>query len=306
MSLGRRLACLGLLLAAGLLVSAPRPALAWGDEGHEIIARIAEHFLVPHARQRVAALLAADDDPLTAHDMASEATWADKFAQSDRDTTRQRYDATYRWHFVNLELSGPDLDAACYGHPAIAPGTPASRGPAEDCIVDKIDQFEAELAAAGTPAAERLLTLKFLLHFIGDLHQPLHAGDDRDAGGGKIAVAAADIEANNLHIFWDVDAVRQLGSGAVEIAERLIAGITAAEERSWCRGNAADWALETFGVARDHAYGRLPPPDTAGVRRLDTAYRKDAGRVAAQQLAKAGVRLACVLNKALAAKASPA
>ena len=288
-----------LALAAALIAGLPRQAAAWGDEGHQIIALVAGHFLAPAVRQRVAALLATDDSELTQHDMPSEATWADKFAQSDRDTTRQRYDATYRWHFVNIELAGPDLDAACFGHPMVAAATPASQGPAEDCVVDKIDQFEAELAAAGTSPGERLLALKYLLHFVGDLHQPLHAGDNHDAGGGKVKVAAPDIEAKNLHIFWDVDAVRQLGSGAGEIASWLIAGITPEEQQSWCRGSTADWALETFGVARDHAYGRLPPADADGVRRLDAAYRDDAGRVAAEQLAKAGVRLACVLNKAL-------
>ena len=291
---------LRLALAAALIAGLPRQAAAWGDEGHQVIALVADHFLAPAARQRVAALLATDDSLLTQHDMPSEATWADKFAQSDRDTTRQRYDATYRWHFINLELAGPDLDAACFGHPALAAATPASQGPAEDCVVDKIDQFETELAAAGTYPDERRLALKYLLHFVGDLHQPLHAADDHDAGGGKVEVAAPGIEAKNLHIYWDVDAVRQLGGGAGEIASRLIAGITPEEQQSWCRGSAADWALETFGVARDHAYGRLPPADADGVRQLDAAYRDDAGRVAAEQLAKAGVRLACVLNKALA------
>lgn len=291
---------LRLALAAALIAGLPREAAAWGDEGHEIIALVADHFLAPAVRQRVVALLATDDSDLTRHDMPSEATWADKFAQSDRDTTRQRYDATYRWHFVNLELAGPDLDAACFGRPALAAGTPASQGPAEDCVVDKIDQLEVELGAAGTSPDERLLALKYLLHFVGDLHQPLHAADDHDAGGGKVKVAAPGIEAKNLHIYWDVDAVRQLGSGAGEIASRLIAAITPEEQQSWCRGSAADWAMETFGVARDHAYGKLPPADADGVRHLNAAYRDDAGRVAAAQLAKAGVRLACVLNKALA------
>ena len=160
---------LRLALAAALIAGLPREAAAWGDEGHEIIALVADHFLEPAVRQRVAALLATDDSELTRHDMPGEATWADKYAQSDRDTTRQRYDATYRWHFINLELAGPDLDAACFGRPALAAATPASQGPAEDCVVDKIDQFEAELAAPGTPPAERLLALKFLLHFVGDL-----------------------------------------------------------------------------------------------------------------------------------------
>src|SRR5262249_33553490 len=116
-----------LALATALVASLPREAAAWSDEGHEIIALVADHFLAPPVRQRVAALLAADDSQLTPHDMPGEATWADKFAQSDRDTTRQRYDATYRWHFINLELTGPDLDAACFGRPALPAATPASQ-----------------------------------------------------------------------------------------------------------------------------------------------------------------------------------
>ena len=72
---------LRLTLAAGLIAGLPRQAAAWGDEGHQIIALVADHFLTPAARQRVAALLATDDSQLTPHDMPSEATWADKFAQ---------------------------------------------------------------------------------------------------------------------------------------------------------------------------------------------------------------------------------
>ena len=74
----------------------PLPAFAWGDEGHKVIALIAEHYLDPAVRSKVATLLAADTDTLTAHDVASEATWADKYRDSDRNGTKIRYEATWR------------------------------------------------------------------------------------------------------------------------------------------------------------------------------------------------------------------
>ena len=122
-----------LLLLAWILLCRrahdPHPAVAWGDEGYKVIALIAEHYLEPAARAKVATLLAADTDTLTAHDIASEATWADKYRDSDRDTTKIRYEATWRWHFVDIERSQPDLASACFGHPPLPPGDPASKGP---------------------------------------------------------------------------------------------------------------------------------------------------------------------------------
>jgi hypothetical protein len=106
------------LLLAAVLV-APRAVLAWGDEGHRIIGLIAEHYLDPAVRAKVATLLAADTDTLRRHDIASEATWADKYRDSDRHTTKIRYEATRQWHFVDIELSLPDLAAACFGHPPL-------------------------------------------------------------------------------------------------------------------------------------------------------------------------------------------
>jgi hypothetical protein len=129
----------------------PLPAFAWGDEGHKVIALIAEHYLESAVRSKVATLLAADTDTLTAHDIASEATWADKYRDRDRNGTKIRYEATWRWHFVDVELAQPDLVAACFGHPALPPGIPASKGPPQACVVDKINQFSAELGDPGPP-----------------------------------------------------------------------------------------------------------------------------------------------------------
>lgn len=292
-----RRATLLLCLAAALSIGSR--ALAWGDEGHEVIALVAEHELEPKVRARVRALLAADDSGLCERDIAHEATWADKYRDSDRDGSRRRYDATRKWHYVDIELDSPALDRACRGRAAAMRGVPASRGPADDCIVDKIDEFRAELDDPGTEPRERLLALEFLLHLVGDLHQPLHAADDHDQGGNREIVSAPGLGRESLHHDWDTEFVARLGAGPDDIARRLLAGISDAQRRRWARGSTSDWALESFAVAKRHAYGLLPAPSAPRRYELPESYVLDAIDVTAQQLSKAGVRLAFVLNQAL-------
>ena len=289
-------------LAAGLAAAAlclPPAAHAFGDEGHEVVALIAEHFLTPEVRHRVFALLAADTSGLTAaRDIASEATWADRYRDSDRNTTKLRFEQTRQWHFVDIELTSPDPTAACFGHPALPPGTAASAGPAKACVVDKIGQFEQELAAPSTSPAERLMALQFLLHFVGDMHQPLHASDDHDQGGNAKQVRAPGKPPGKLHHYWDTEFVTALGHDAPSVAQHLIAGIHATDVQAWSSGSAADWAGESFEAARRFAYGKLPAPKQ-GVHQLSAAYVRGATDLTAAQLRKAGVRLAAVLNRSL-------
>jgi hypothetical protein len=274
-------------------------AFAWGDEGHEVIGLIADHYLEPAVQSRVEALLARDASGLTAKDIAHEATWADKYRDSDRDTAKVRYYRTRNWHFVDLELDGADLNRACFGQPKLSPGTAASAGPAEDCLVDKIDQFYAELKNPMLDEQERCLALQFLLHLAGDVHQPLHAADDHDQGGNRKIVDAPGIDSNNLHHAWDVEFVARLGANETEIAQRLIAGITEPQRARWSAGAPVDWAIESLSVARSHAYGLLPAADRENHYRLSAAYVSDATAVTGEQLSKAGVRLAFLLNQAL-------
>jgi hypothetical protein len=284
---------------AGLCASG-RPAHAWGDEGHETIALIAERYLTAATRARVTLILAGDDSGLVASDIAHEATWADKYRDSDRNGTRERYEATRNWHFVDLEIhGGADLNRACYGRPQLPAGTAASAGPAEDCVVDKIEEFSAELAGSHTSERERRLALQYLLHLVGDLHQPLHASDDHDQGGNRKFASGPGLPENNLHHDWDTAFVERLGPNPAAIAQRLTADLSDAELRHGALGTPDDWARETFAVARNHAYGMLPAPELSGQYRLTDAYLADAVAVTAEQLQKAGVRLAFVLNRCL-------
>jgi len=286
-------------IVAGICATG-RPAHAWGDEGHEVIGLIAQNYLTPATRARVELILAGDDSDLVAHDIAHEATWADKYRDSDRNGTRRRYDATRDWHFVDLEIhGGADLNRACYGRRQLPAGMPASQGPAEDCVVDKIEEFSAELADSHTSDRERRLALQFLLHFVGDLHQPLHASDDHDQGGNRKIALGTGLPENNLHHDWDTAFIAQLGADPAAIAQRLIVGISDAELSQWALGTPVDWALESYAVASAHAYGMLPSPDAFDQYRLTDAYIEDAVAVTAEQLKKAGVRLAAMLNRCL-------
>jgi hypothetical protein len=112
-------------------------------------------------------------------------------------------------------------------------------------------------------------------------------------------VSAPEIAPGSLHHYWDTAFVARLGANETEIAQRLIAKITASERAKWSSGTPADWAMESFSLAKSHAYGLLPAASTVDHYELSSAYVSDATTVTAEQLSKAGVRLAYVLNRAL-------
>ena len=191
------------------------------------------------------ALLAADTDSLTGHDIASAATWADKY----RESTQARRDLTHLWHYVDVEIDGSnDLDQACNGHPTQPPK--ASDGPATDCVVDKINAFIAELKSPSTSADEKRMALQFLLHFVGDVHQPLHASDDHDQGGNDKKVKATGIATGKLHHYWDTEFVLQLGSDPAMVAQQLVSSTTSGQVKTWSKGDATSWAK----LINDFAY----------------------------------------------------
>lgn len=285
----RRLILLALLSVTAI---APNSALAWGREGHAVVAQIARGYLTPKAAAAVDALLATDSDALTPPDLGARASWADAWRKNHRETTE--------WHFVDTELDHPDLLAACFGFPASA--APASAGPEKDCVVGRIDAFARELADSKTGAAERLLAFKFLLHFVGDLHQPLHAADNQDRGGNCVPLALGGPRTVNLHNYWDTVAVEAIDPDADRLAKTLAAQITPAQRKAWEQGDTKAWAMEAFAVAKANVYtiGSKPgcATDTAPIA-LPDGYGDNAKAVVAEQLKKAGVRLALELNRAL-------
>jgi hypothetical protein len=311
---------LALLVAAATL--SPNMAVAWGNEGHEIIALVAMRMLqtdAPDVARKVSHMLAQDrDNDLTAHDVAAEATWADVY----RERGPKPKGATSEWHFVDIEIDGPmagDLAAACQNPPAPAPaGTPASDGPKESCVTRKIREFREELGDDRTSAAERLAALKFLLHFVGDVHQPLHAADHHDRGGNCVGVLPGhNTRPQKLHSYWDTTVVvHALSSHPDEAVESVLASITPANKTKWQSNDPDQWARESFDVAKKVVYAlpqqpeltsfTFPPqfnkPDPCGpvdVFRLTAAYEERAEQIASEQIAKAAVRLAFLLQQQL-------
>jgi hypothetical protein len=296
----------GLFAFLSLIVIAPTPSLfAWGDEGHEIVGVIAYARLTPPVKKKVDSLLAADKDNLTAPDFVSRTTWADKYRNSDRHATKVRYEATRNWHFVNIEIANGDIDSACNHHPKLPRGTVASAGPANACLVDKIDQFIAELRDVSIAKSEKILALKFLLHLIDDLHQPLHTADNKDRGGNDVPVFFDDVTTpTNLHAYWDNHLVQRLGADSRAIGASLNKQTTKAKADEWSKGTPTDWAKESFRQARKVTYnfaGTQEFIDDHGAKGiyLDVIYDNRALPVVREQLSRAGVRLAAVLNSSL-------
>ena len=262
-----------------VIAAAPSSALAWGQEGHAIVAEIARQYLTPKALSAVDALLAADAaDTLTAPDMASRAAWADVWRNSHRETAP--------WHFTDIEIDGSNTpDAACAN---------------DDCLTRRLALFAAQLASKDASTADRILALKFVLHFAGDLHQPLHLADNHDKGGNCVYLSRGGARAN-LHHYWDTVVVETMGNDPDSVASDLYFAITPAQLKAWRKGDINSWAMESHQVAKAVVYTLGSQPGCSSGLRYDLsdAYDAAALKAAKIQLQLAGVRLAVLLNAAL-------
>ena len=304
----------GVALVAMLLPG--RAALAWGPEGHRVIALLADRLLQQSdqaAQAKLAALLATDKgNKLTKNDIAGEAVWADVL----REKSEEARDATSAWHSTRLNRDNPDPAAACFGHKPLPEGYPASHGPRDNCSVDKIVQFTAELKNPETTPFERLAAVQFLLNLVGDLHDPLHAIDAGDQGGNCTALQIPGKPPVRLAAYWDTTLVSQVvGPDPARGASRLLAGIAPSDAKTWGAGDPAAWARESYDVAKGVAYGfgeqpasKANPPAGKGenpsctsvaLYNIGADYEAKALAAVKTQIEKAGVRLARVLRDGL-------
>ena len=223
--------------------------------------------------------------------------------------------ATSAWHATRLKADSPDLAAACFDHKPLPEGYPASHGPQANCSVDKVLQFQAELADSATSPYERLAAVEFLLNLVGDLNDPLLAIDHGDRGGQCIAVQVgahppvrlADLLAGNAGARGGGRECRP------RRAARIAAAVPAGDAQKWAEGNPEAWARDSLRDRQDRCL-RLRRREARGQRRSAGAQGRDAslrrraglqGRADYEtkalaavrtQLAKAGVRLAQVLR----------
>lgn len=261
---------LRLLLVPGLLLAGPaRPALAWGNHGHRIATRVAEARLTPAARAAVRELLVEGDTLLTV------CNWAD---HDGHDAVP----ASAPWHYVNVPIDAPRYsDRYC------------KRG---DCVVAKIHQFRKTLADRSAPKKDRARALLFFIHFIEDVHQPLHVGDRNDKGGNETQVQFFK-EGVNLHRLWDTTMLDDASRDEREWVRRIEPLLTPANVAAWGKGSVEDWADESLAAAKK-AYQDPADPSRLVVSgtRLGREYAEASVPVIRLRLAQAGVRLANELN----------
>ncbi len=256
-----------LLILTALCVGSP--AFGWGAQGHRVIARVAAGRLTPAAQAAVRALLNEGDT------LADIANWADHegFVAVPKSGP---------WHYVNVPISATRYEAHyCKGG---------------ECVVGKIKHFRRILADPGTPRRERQQALLFLVHFVGDIHQPLHVGDHADRGGNQTQVQFLG-RGTNMHRLWDSDMIRHIGGDDRAWVEQVQRKITPEAAEAWSRGTVEDWANDSLRAAK-LAYGgpgRSSTPLASGAT-VGEDYVRMAEPILREQLARAGVRLANELN----------
>ncbi|WP_438752093.1 S1/P1 nuclease [Pararhizobium sp. O133] len=256
---------LKLVLSALLLLATHGDACAWGREGHKVVAVIAQAHLTPEAKAAVMSILAAEGKT----SMASVALWA--------DDVRKLPIPRQPSHEVKLPLNhdGYDPAVSCKGN---------------RCVLAAIDADIAVLRARDLPPAAQVAALKYLIHFIGDLHQPLHASADNGQEmmeiGGKV---------QKLHRVWDTEIIQAQNLRTASLAQEVEASPFPVD----LSGSPTDWALEGRDIARDVIF-----PTLAGYERdsadgriiLPESYNKKNWPIVERRLKQAGYRLASLLN----------
>ena len=290
-----------------LLLLLPGQAWCWGDEGHQMVARIAAAHLTEHARRAVADLLRQDAGlgagPASAEQvaeiMARAAIWPDHIPGGKG--------ATAPWHYIDIGLfEGPSHMAA--------------RCPRGNCIVAKMNQYLVNLKQHRADGVwPEYKELEFLLHFAGDIHQPLHCATDADAGGNCVNVTGFE-PLRNLHAVWDIALVRNL---IARDGGNILAGMESryrAQMKGWQDyGSIEKIAAESFHLAKSQVYGKARPrlpviatfvevqprycsteaPENLRAVHVDgpRSYGAASLDVVRRQLYRAGVRLAAMLNE---------
>lgn len=261
------LARLALLLPIALVIPS-LPALAFGPDGHRVVGELAQRQLAPAALTEVRRLLGGEADA----GLASVSNWADEI----RDQPAWRH--TSRWHYLNFPRGSCRYDA--------------ERDCRDDrCIVAAINAQAALLADRSLDDEQRAQALRFLVHFVGDIHQPLHAGYGDDRGGNTFQIFYIG-RGSNLHALWDGGILRSAGHDWTTQATRL-ADRAAGVDVRWSLQAPARWAEESCRLIGDAG---LYPPRPG---RLPDGYVERQYPVLEQRLVIAASRLSAMLNHIL-------
>lgn len=254
------------VIALGIaIIYAPVQSMAWGTNGHRICGQIASSYLTPQARKAIKEILGDES-------IAMASNWAD-FIKSD-----DNYKYLYEWHFIDFDKAYTLEEMQQYL--------------AADTKVDaytKINFMIGELKKKDLPKERKLLYLRVLIHVIEDVHQPLHTGHTDDKGGNDIKVKWFNND-TNLHSIWDSQLIDFQQLSYTEYAA-AINHTTIAQRAEWQKAPLSQWLYESNQVA-EKLYIEIKPGET-----LSYKYNFSHLETLNQQMLKAGVRLAGVLNK---------
>lgn len=271
--------------AAALMLSTllvPSAAFAWGGEGHRVTGLVAAELLTPRSRIRL-------NDLIPGGDLGDIANYMDL----NRSTLSQLIPNSDKWHYDNQPVCQTlSFEEYC---------------PKGECASARVPVLVKILADVANPPEIRAMAARFLVHIVGDIHQPLHAADDGDAGANfKNVLLPGATSARRLHSVWDSEFVKLTlrGSSEREFAQQLLNRYRNKEMREWQKTDIRDWMNESYELSKSVTYAKLPSfvcrePWTATPIELPQAYVNSALDVIPQQLAKAGARVAAVLNRAL-------
>ena len=252
-------------------------AQAWGAAGHQITGLIAQSLLTERASQQVQQLLKNET-------LAEAAVYMDQH----RGPLARRWPASSRWHYDNQSV--------CTNAPYCQDG---------NCATNQIEQFRKLLADHQANQADRARALRLIVHMVGDIHQPLHTADNDDRGGNTVKVRIPPRRRTYLlHSLLDSAVIQQLiGSQTTSTYAAQIQTTYRARIPSWQQGNAKQWAQESHRLATTEIYAKLPG-FSCGQKAtmplvLPESYLQSTQAYLPEQLVKAGVRIAFILNTTL-------
>ncbi|KAG8980778.1 hypothetical protein FRB90_007497 [Tulasnella sp. 427] len=269
-------------------------ANAWGGLGHKTVANVALQYLQPDALAGVEAVLAADGHKKSSNpSIVDVAVWADDWAHKKGGTFSKKF------HYIDAKDDPPfacnvDLERDC-----------SDEG---SCVVKAIANYTQQLLSPSRNVNDTADALKFLVHFIGDITQPLHT-ENKDKGGNLIKVSWNDNDNKNLHGVWDTDMITKLaGRDTPEdmeawtsiIVNEINAGAYKDLVPDWLRSTdvndalncALDWATDSNFLICNYVLKTDPKG-----KELSGAYYRGAAPLIQQQVAKGGLRLAVWLNQ---------
>jgi nuclease S1 len=267
---------------------APGPSFGWGEDGHVIVGKIAEANLNPTAKAKIKDLL--DDRSIGD---ARLSTWADKIRSSGE--LKRKYENNDKWHYININI---DVSTKAEDF---------KPDPSDDHVIMAVEKFKKVLVDESASKEDRKEALLFVIHFVGDLHQPLHTCFRNDDRGGNLqpikSYAGKTENKLNLHWIWDTHLLRaEKGVLTPEDFATRLDGETTVEQRDeWAKGTVKDWVWDSHAVAAKTVYRfadgtDLPARDKPAIELTEENYGKANRPIVREQLKKGGVRLAKVLN----------